>query len=173
MWRTKRELNQKTLRTHADTVSSQIARITTLTCSLCSLHKEHSRRIVSTCFNPSCFRVSTCFSCFNKSLFRAHSQSRQGLHQCLNLPTVATYGVITPDMTKQHFYNSPAHSTRSSTITLLEQKSTPQTFLDRFMMIYASGIVNPKDSYIACSFTAHDLSDLKTSCVESTGIGIK
>jgi len=27
-------------------------------------------------------------------------QSRQGLDQCLNLPTVATYGVITPDLTK-------------------------------------------------------------------------
>lgn len=99
-------------------VSSQITRITTLTCSICSLHKEHSRQIVSTCFNPSCFRVSTCFSCFNKSLFRTHSQSRQGLHQCLNLPTIATYGVITPDMTKQNLYNSQAHSTRSSTITL-------------------------------------------------------
>ena len=79
----------RTYHPHAK-VSSQITRITTLTCSLCSLHKEHSRQIVSTCFNPSCFRVSTCFSCFNKSLFRTHSQSRQGLHQCLNLPTVAT-----------------------------------------------------------------------------------
>ena len=122
----------RTYHPHAK-VSSQITRITTLTCSICSLHKEHSRQIVSTCFNPSCFRVSTCFSCFNKSLFRTHSQSRQGLHQCLNLPTIATYGVITPDMTKQNLYNSQAHSTRSSTITLLEQKSTPQTFLDRFM----------------------------------------
>ena len=56
---------------HAN-VSSQI---TAHTCSLRSLHKEHSQQTVSTCFNPSCFRVSTCLSCFNKSISLQNPQS--------------------------------------------------------------------------------------------------
>ena len=75
-----------------------------------SLHKEPSQQIAPTCFK--------------KSRFRTNSQSRQGLHQCLNLPQLQRWmrmvlsHVIAPGMTKEHLCNNQAHSTRSSTITL-------------------------------------------------------
>ena len=77
------------------------------TCILRSLHKEPSQQTVSTRFK--------------KSPFRTHGRSRQGLHQCSNLPQsqhMVLSHVITPDMTKEHLCNDQAHSTRSSTITL-------------------------------------------------------
>ena len=92
-------------------------------------------------FNPSCFRVSTCFSCFNKSLLRTHSQSRQGLDRCLNLPTVATYINIWCYNTRhdQIACNSRAHSTHFHTFQHHHFARTKVSTLDILGPIYVSG----------------------------------